>query len=87
MNGPHGAAFSGRVGWGTAPAVLVVDLVRAYTDEGGPFLLPEPGPAVAATANDSTIISVPMPGTSDVVGDASAPPSAASVAPMTKVIR
>jgi maleamate amidohydrolase len=50
MTGPHGAAFSGRVGWGTAPAVLVVDLVRAYTDEGGPFLLPEPGPAVAATA-------------------------------------
>ena len=50
MSGPHGAAFSGRVGWGTTPALVVVDLVRAYTEAGGPFLLPEPGPAVAATA-------------------------------------
>ena len=48
---PHGRAFSGRVGWGTRPAVLVVDLVRAYTEPGGPFLLPDPGPAVAATAS------------------------------------
>ncbi len=48
--GPHGAAFSGRVGWGSAPAVLVIDLVRAYTSPDGPFALPEPGPAVAATA-------------------------------------
>jgi maleamate amidohydrolase len=46
--GPHGAAFSGRVGWGTRPAVLVIDLVRAYTERGGPFELPSPGPAVAA---------------------------------------
>ena len=49
MSGPHGSAFSGRVGWGTAPALLVIDLVRAYTDPAGPFGLPEPGPAVAAT--------------------------------------
>ena len=47
--GPHGPAFSGRVGWGTRPAVLVVDLCRAYTDPGGPFALPDPGPAVEAT--------------------------------------
>ena len=50
MTGPHGTAFSGRVGWGDAPALLVVDLVRAYTEPGGPFLLPDPAPAVAATA-------------------------------------
>ena len=50
MTGPHGAAFSGRVGWGVTPALVVVDLVRGYTDAGGPFLLPGPGPAVAATA-------------------------------------
>jgi maleamate amidohydrolase len=50
MTGAHGAAFSGRVGWGGVPALLVVDLVRAYTEPGGPFLLPDPGPAVAATA-------------------------------------
>lgn len=50
MTSAHGAAFSGRVGWGTTPALLVVDLVRAYTDPGGPFLLPDPAPAVAATA-------------------------------------
>ncbi len=46
---PHGAGFSGRLGWGARPALLVVDLVRAYTEPGGPFLLPDPGPAVAAT--------------------------------------
>jgi maleamate amidohydrolase len=50
VNGPHGAAFSSRLGWGDRPGLLVVDLVRAYTDPGGPFLLPDPGPAVAATA-------------------------------------
>lgn len=49
--GPHGSAFSGRVGWGARPAVLVVDLVRGYTDPGGPFELPEPGSAVAATSS------------------------------------
>ena len=50
MTGPHGSAFSGRVGWGERPAVVVVDLVRAYTEPNGPFALPGPGPAVAATA-------------------------------------
>ncbi|MHA6784542.1 isochorismatase family protein [Pseudonocardia saturnea] len=48
MTGPHGTAFSGRVGWGARPALVVVDLVRAYTEPGGPFLLPDAGPAVAA---------------------------------------
>ena len=48
MTGPHGTAFSGRVGWGTRPAVVVIDLVRAYTEPGGPFRLPDPGPAVEA---------------------------------------
>ncbi len=48
--GPHGPAFSGRVGWGTRPAVVVVDLCRAYTEPDGPFALPDPGPAVEAAA-------------------------------------
>lgn len=48
--GVHGPAFSGRLGWGERPAVLVVDFVRAYTEPGGPLLLPEPGPALDATA-------------------------------------
>ncbi|MGR7026423.1 isochorismatase family protein [Geodermatophilus sp. URMC 62] len=48
--GPHGSAFSGRVGWGDRPAVLVVDLCRAYTDPGGPLALPAPGPAVDAAS-------------------------------------
>ncbi len=43
----HGSACSGRVGWGSAPALLVVDLCRAYTDPDGPFALPGAGPAVA----------------------------------------
>ncbi|MDT7577190.1 MAG: maleamate amidohydrolase [Pseudonocardiales bacterium] len=51
LTGPHGASFSGRVGWGASPALLVVDLVRAYTEPGGPFLLPDPAPAVSATAD------------------------------------
>ena len=50
MTGPHGTAFSGRVGWGAAPALIVVDLVRAYTEPDGPFALPDVAPAVAATA-------------------------------------
>lgn len=37
---PHGSSFSGRVGWGARPALLVIDMVRAYFDEGGPFRLP-----------------------------------------------
>ncbi len=45
------SAFSGRVGWGASPALVVIDLVRAYTEPDGPFALPEPGPAVAATAS------------------------------------
>ena len=49
MSGPHGASFSGRLGWGTTPALVVIDLVRAYTDPAGPFGLPDPAPAVAAT--------------------------------------
>jgi maleamate amidohydrolase len=51
VSGPHGAGFSGRVGWGDRPAVVVVDLVRAYTEPAGPFGLPGAGPAVAATAS------------------------------------
>ena len=42
--------FGGRLGWGARPALLVIDLVRAYTEPDGPFLLPDPAPAVAATA-------------------------------------
>jgi maleamate amidohydrolase len=49
--GPHGSGFSGRIGWGSSPALLVIDLVRAYTEPDGPFALPDPGPAVAATAS------------------------------------
>ncbi|QRP43525.1 isochorismatase family protein [Amycolatopsis sp. FDAARGOS 1241] len=49
MSGPHGSAFSGRLGWGARPALLVIDLVRAYTEPGGPFELPSPQPAIEAT--------------------------------------
>ena len=49
MSGPHGAAFSGRVGWGARPAVVVIDLVRAYTHPNGPFALPQAQDAVEAT--------------------------------------
>ncbi len=46
--GPHGTAFSGRIGWGSTPALLVIDLCRAYTDPDGPFALPGADAAVAA---------------------------------------
>ena len=36
---PHGGSFAGRVGWGARPAVVVVDLVRAYVEPDGPFWL------------------------------------------------
>jgi maleamate amidohydrolase len=36
---PHGAPFARRVGWGTSPALVVVDLVRAYVEPEGPFWL------------------------------------------------
>ena len=49
MSNPHGSGFSGRVGWGTRPALLVIDLVRAYTEPSGPFALPEARAAVEAT--------------------------------------
>jgi maleamate amidohydrolase len=51
VTGPHGDAFSGRLGWGPRPAVLVVDLVRAYTEPDGPFALPCPERAVGATSS------------------------------------
>jgi maleamate amidohydrolase len=50
VSGPHGSSFSGRVGWGARPAVVVIDLVRAYTHPDGPFALPEARAAVEATA-------------------------------------
>ena len=50
MSGPHGSGFSGRVGWGARPAVVVIDLVRAYTHPDGPFALPDAQAAVEATA-------------------------------------
>ncbi|GAA4901072.1 maleamate amidohydrolase [Actinomycetospora succinea] len=36
---PHGSPFAGRVGWGNRPALVVVDLVRAYVEPDGPFWL------------------------------------------------
>jgi maleamate amidohydrolase len=50
VTSPHGPAFSGRVGWGARPAVVVVDLVRAYTEPDGPFAL-DGASAVSACAD------------------------------------
>ena len=32
-----GAGFSGRLGWGTRPALIVIDVCRAYVDPGSPL--------------------------------------------------
>jgi maleamate amidohydrolase len=62
VTGPHGAGFSGRVGWGARPAVVVVDLVRAYTDPGGPFALDASlaVPACASLVDAARAASVPV---------------------------
>jgi maleamate amidohydrolase len=38
------------VGWGTTPALVVVDLCRAYTEPDGPFALPDVAGAVEANS-------------------------------------
>ncbi len=48
--GPHGGGLWGWVGGGRHPAVLVIDLVRAYTHPDGPFALPDARAAVDTTA-------------------------------------
>lgn len=45
---PHGTSFAHRLGWGERPALVVIDMVRAYTEPDGPFALPGPGPALDA---------------------------------------
>jgi maleamate amidohydrolase len=50
--GAHGSSFSGRIGWGSRPAVVVVDLVRAYVEPGGPFHLGGEDPTVPARVVD-----------------------------------
>lgn len=36
-------AFHGRLGWGERPALLLIDLMRAYFTEGSPLRLPSMG--------------------------------------------
>lgn len=45
----RGDAFAGRLGFGTAPALVLVDLVQAYLIDGSPLRAPVEG-AVAAAA-------------------------------------
>ncbi len=42
------AGFAARLGWGRAPALLVVDAVRAYTEAGSPLHLSSAPAALAA---------------------------------------
>ena len=42
------AAFGGRLGWGERSALLVVDLVRAYTEPDGPLYVGDHAGAVVA---------------------------------------
>jgi maleamate amidohydrolase len=45
----HGV-FDGRMGFGRAPALIVVDFIRAYTEPGSPLFAPAVVEAVKATA-------------------------------------
>jgi len=44
------AGFSNRLGWGSSPAVVVVDAVAAYTEPGSPLYLQSGAAAVDAMA-------------------------------------
>lgn len=44
------AGFLGRLGWGRAPALVLVDAVAAYTDPGSPLCLAEGPRALTAMA-------------------------------------
>ena len=46
----------------------------------------EPMPPIATTAKASTMTSTPMPSVTAIFGAITAPPSAPSMAPITKVI-
>src|SRR6188472_4375579 len=41
--------FDGRMGFGRAPAIIVVDFIRAYTEPGSPLYAPAVVDAVKAT--------------------------------------
>jgi maleamate amidohydrolase len=45
------AGFSGRLGWGKAPALVLVDAVAAYTEPGSPLCLAE-GPAAVGAMSE-----------------------------------
>ncbi|WP_224391063.1 isochorismatase family protein [Pseudonocardia sp. ICBG1293] len=64
---PHGAPFSGRVGWGTAPAVVVVDVVAAYTEPDGPFFLGDPATADRVRRGCSAVVAAARAGGHPVV--------------------
>jgi maleamate amidohydrolase len=53
VSNPHGSSFARRVGWGSRPAVVVVDLVRAYVEAGGPFFLGGEDPATPGRVLDA----------------------------------
>ena len=42
--------FDGRMGFGRAPAIIIVDFIRAYTTPGSPLYAPAVADAVTATA-------------------------------------
>ncbi|WP_405417322.1 isochorismatase family protein [Pseudonocardia alni] len=65
--GPHGAPFSGRVGWGAAPAVVVVDLVAAYTEPDGPFFLGDAATAERVTGGCDAVVAAARAGGHPVV--------------------
>ena len=45
------AGFAARLGWGRAPALLVVDAVRAYSEPGSPLYLERAAGALGAMAS------------------------------------
>lgn len=41
MTSPYDEGFGSRVGWGSRPALLVIDMMQAYFTEGSPLCLPD----------------------------------------------
>lgn len=63
MSAPHGEGFGSRLGWGRHPALVVIDMMRAYFTAGSPMCLPDrtavDGCArllAAARANDVAVL-------------------------------
>lgn len=51
----YSIAFNGRVGFGRRPAIVVIDFVKAYTEQGSPLFAPG---VIAAAVNTASLLTI-----------------------------